>query len=151
MRLTREELEQITGLCQAAAQVRWFKDHMGVSVPSDARGPILTQAAFESMLARRLGPQQERHRRTVRIETSMSRVPIRQVAAGARFILLRTGKRYRMLGQRHKKNRTRYLVVGEDGRETDLNHQCLVAVLPVKLRVTLKSQKTSCASIALSL
>lgn len=55
MRLTPEKLHEITGLSQPAAQARWFKRNLGAEVPSDQAGPILTRAAFERLLAAKLG------------------------------------------------------------------------------------------------
>lgn len=55
MRLTREALQLITGLKRKSAQASWFREYMGVEVPCDHQGPILTEAAYEALLAKRLG------------------------------------------------------------------------------------------------
>lgn len=55
MRMTPEQLEDLTGFTHASAQVRWFRDHFGVSVPADRAGPIVTAQAVEGMVAKRCG------------------------------------------------------------------------------------------------
>lgn len=55
MRLNEQQLFDITGQSQAAAQVRWFEKHYGVVLPSDRRGPILTQKAFEGLVSKSAG------------------------------------------------------------------------------------------------
>lgn len=55
MRLTADELQQLTGRLQASAQVRWFKEAFNVDVPRDCTGPIITRAAFERLVAASLG------------------------------------------------------------------------------------------------
>jgi hypothetical protein len=55
MRLDRLTLENITGRKRRSAQSAWFREHLGVEVPADHRGPILTEAAYEALLAKRLG------------------------------------------------------------------------------------------------
>lgn len=57
MRMTKPEIELVTGLTQHAAQVRWFKEHFGVVVSCDRTGPIMTKAAFEALIAKRYGLQ----------------------------------------------------------------------------------------------
>lgn len=59
MRLSPEKLEEITRLSQPAAQVRWFKRTLGADVPRDATGPIITRAAFEKLVAAKLGLDRE--------------------------------------------------------------------------------------------
>ena len=54
-RLTREELKAITGRQQPAAQSRWFKLHLGIDIPTDRRGPIITPAAFDALVSKRCG------------------------------------------------------------------------------------------------
>ena len=48
-------LKDITGKSRKSAQVRWFKDYLGVEVPHDRRGPILTEEAYQKLLEKRLG------------------------------------------------------------------------------------------------
>lgn len=55
MRLTPDELVNITGLTQPSAQARWFKTYFNIIVPVDPRGPIMTAAIFETLLARECG------------------------------------------------------------------------------------------------
>lgn len=55
MRLDSVTLFAITGLKRPAAQVAWFRQHLGAAVPCDSRGPILTSAAYEALVARALG------------------------------------------------------------------------------------------------
>lgn len=57
MRMTQSDIQEITGLTQHAAQVRWFKEHFGVIAPCDRAGPIMTKAAFEALVAKRYGLQ----------------------------------------------------------------------------------------------
>lgn len=59
MRLTTTELEQITGLTQPAAQRRWFNNQLRATVPADGKGPIITRAAFEALVARSVGLRQD--------------------------------------------------------------------------------------------
>lgn len=53
--MTQQEIQEVTGLTQGAAQVRWFKKQLGVIVSCDRTGPIMTKAAFESLIAKRYG------------------------------------------------------------------------------------------------
>lgn len=55
MRLSQQHLLLITGRQQPAAQCRWFKNHFGVTLPADAAGPILTEAAFNALVAKSAG------------------------------------------------------------------------------------------------
>ena len=55
MRLTTERLIEITHLQRKSAQVAWFRQHLGVDVPCDRFGPILTDTAYEKLLEKRLG------------------------------------------------------------------------------------------------
>lgn len=55
MRITPTKLHELTGLQQPAAQARWFKANFGVAVPCDRRGPIITDATFEAMVAKSCG------------------------------------------------------------------------------------------------
>ena len=54
-RISQEELAKITGRQRPAAQLRWFVDHFGARIPCDDRGPIITQAAFEALVAKGCG------------------------------------------------------------------------------------------------
>ncbi len=53
--LDSARLKDITGKARKSAQVRWFRDHLGVEVPHDRRGPILTEEAYQKLLEKRLG------------------------------------------------------------------------------------------------
>jgi hypothetical protein len=55
MRLSPETIHAITGRKQRTAQARWFKEFMAADVPCDERGPILTEAAYQQLLLKRLG------------------------------------------------------------------------------------------------
>jgi hypothetical protein len=55
MRLNQDQLEEITKRRQPAAQARWFKAHFGVAPPCDGSGVIITQAAFEGLVAKKCG------------------------------------------------------------------------------------------------
>ena len=55
MRLSAERLSEITRLKRKSAQVAWFRQYLGVDVPCDRFGPILTDAAYEKLLEKRLG------------------------------------------------------------------------------------------------
>lgn len=76
MRLSPETLHDITGRKQRTAQARWFREFMSVDVPCDERGPILTEAAYQQLLLKRLGilhepgAQAARPRPAVRLRTS---------------------------------------------------------------------------------
>jgi len=54
-RMPPEELKKITGCKRPKYQAAWFKQHMGVDVPCDRQGPVMTEAAYEALLAKRLG------------------------------------------------------------------------------------------------
>lgn len=54
MRLSPADLAALTGRSKKSAQVRWFESNFG-SVPVDSLGVIITAAAFEALLARKLG------------------------------------------------------------------------------------------------
>ncbi len=55
MRLTTERLTEITHLTRKSAQVAWFRQYLGVDVPCDRFGPILTDTAYEKLLEKKLG------------------------------------------------------------------------------------------------
>jgi hypothetical protein len=55
IRMTKDELKQITGLTQAAKQAEWFKRNLGADVPFDSAGPIVTLQTYEALVAKRLG------------------------------------------------------------------------------------------------
>lgn len=61
MRLSRVQLKEITGYQRRSAQAAWFMRHLGVTVPCDDQGPIITEAAYQALLDRKLGlrPAQE--------------------------------------------------------------------------------------------
>jgi hypothetical protein len=67
MRLSRDELFKITDFKTPRKQTQWFLDHLGVAVPHDRKGPILTPATCEALLAKRLGltPKGEQPEREV--------------------------------------------------------------------------------------
>jgi len=55
LRLSRDQLFEITGRVRAKNQVAWFREHLSVTVPCDSVGPVLTQASYEAILAKKLG------------------------------------------------------------------------------------------------
>lgn len=59
MRLDQETLVKITGRKMYSAQVAWFRDYLGVEVPHDQRGPIITATAYEALVARACGLRAE--------------------------------------------------------------------------------------------
>lgn len=72
MRLDKQTLYNLTKLRRISAQVRWFRDQLGVDVPFDRDGPIMTDAALEKLLEKRLGilpsySGQERPKPTLRL------------------------------------------------------------------------------------
>lgn len=54
-RLKPERLIEITGYEQPKAQARWFARHFGVTLPTDRRGPIITDNAWEEMVKQKAG------------------------------------------------------------------------------------------------
>lgn len=55
MRMPPDELKKITGCTRPKYQAAWFKQHFGIDVPCDRQGPIMTEVAYEALLAKRLG------------------------------------------------------------------------------------------------
>lgn len=55
MRLSPQKLYEATGRVRQSAQVKWFKDFLNVDVPCDRLGPIITEAAYEDLVKKRLG------------------------------------------------------------------------------------------------
>jgi len=55
MRLSRDDLFVITRRKLPRLQAKWFLDYLGINVPCDRDGPILTIASYEAILAKRLG------------------------------------------------------------------------------------------------
>lgn len=55
MRLSPQKLYEATGRVRQSAQARWFKEYLGVDVPCDRLGPIITEAAYEDLVKKRLG------------------------------------------------------------------------------------------------
>jgi hypothetical protein len=55
MRLPPEKLAEITGRKRARAQADWFRDYLGVVVPCDRQGPIVTVPTYEALVARACG------------------------------------------------------------------------------------------------
>jgi hypothetical protein len=53
--MSRERLKEITGRSFGKAQARWFGEYLGVEVPCDRVGPILTEQTFEELVARANG------------------------------------------------------------------------------------------------
>lgn len=54
-RLTPDQLFERTHLKRKSAQVKWFRLHLGVEVPCDKDGPIMTDTAYELLLEKKLG------------------------------------------------------------------------------------------------
>lgn len=55
MRLSRDDLFKITHRQRPRNQAAWFLEYLGVTVPCDSEGPILTPSTYEAILAKRLG------------------------------------------------------------------------------------------------
>jgi hypothetical protein len=55
MRLSREDLKKITHRVRPRNQAAWFEEYLGVAVPWDSDGPILTPSTYEALVAKRLG------------------------------------------------------------------------------------------------
>lgn len=55
MRLTKDQLYSITNRRRISAQVKWFKDFLKIDVPCDRLGPIVTEAAYQDLVKKRLG------------------------------------------------------------------------------------------------
>lgn len=55
MRLSQDELANITGRKRKSSQVKWFKDFLNIDIPADIKGPILTASAYEDLVKKRLG------------------------------------------------------------------------------------------------
>jgi hypothetical protein len=56
--MTPQDRQEVTGLKMPSAQARWFKDCFGITVVQAAdRRIILSWAAFENLMARRVGTQ----------------------------------------------------------------------------------------------
>lgn len=55
MRLNPEQLHEITSRAMPTAQVRWFSKHYGRVLPHDRKGVILTEQAWENMVAEKCG------------------------------------------------------------------------------------------------
>lgn len=60
LRLTPEELTALTGIKTPGNQARWFERMFGVVPPYDRTGLVMTEKAFEALLAKRLGLINER-------------------------------------------------------------------------------------------
>jgi hypothetical protein len=55
MRLSRDDLQKITHRKRPRQQAAWFLQYLGIAVPCDSEGPILTPATYEAVLAKCLG------------------------------------------------------------------------------------------------
>ncbi len=53
--MTAEKLFEITHLKRKKTQVEWFRQHLGVDVPHDRFGVILSDESYEKLLEKRLG------------------------------------------------------------------------------------------------
>ena len=54
-RLSKIELVEITGKKTPGAQMRWFKTRFKITLPYDSEGPVITQSAFEGLVAKACG------------------------------------------------------------------------------------------------
>jgi len=59
MRLDQQSIIEITGRKRPRAQADWFRDYLGVVVPCDRLGPIVTAATYEALVARACGLRAE--------------------------------------------------------------------------------------------
>lgn len=55
MRLNKDQLYTITNRKRLSSQVKWFKDFLNIEVPFDRMGPIMTEAAYQDLVKKRLG------------------------------------------------------------------------------------------------
>lgn len=55
MRLNRSQLLDITGYKRQSSQAEWFSRHLGVTVPCDEKGPIITESAYQALVDKKLG------------------------------------------------------------------------------------------------
>ena len=55
MRLDSEKIYAITGRKRPRSQAAWFREYLGTIVPCDRKGPILTECAYEALVAKALG------------------------------------------------------------------------------------------------
>lgn len=55
MRLDKDQLYKITNRKRLSSQVKWFKDFLNIEVPFDRMGPIMTEAAYQDLVKKRLG------------------------------------------------------------------------------------------------
>jgi len=55
MRINKEMMAEITGRSYPRLQAEWFRRYLGVEVPCDSQGPIVTMAAYEMMVVRACG------------------------------------------------------------------------------------------------
>jgi len=55
MRLDNAALREIAKRCRPKHQAAWFKEYLGIDIPCDRAGPILTQQTYDALLAKRPG------------------------------------------------------------------------------------------------
>ncbi|MDE3023238.1 MAG: DUF4224 domain-containing protein [Pseudomonadota bacterium] len=55
MRLDNNQIFELTGFKRKSSQVAWFRDRLGVEVPFDRHGPILTAECYQKLLEKYLG------------------------------------------------------------------------------------------------
>jgi hypothetical protein len=55
MRLSHDQLFEITHRKRPRQQAAWFLEYLGAVIPFDRDGPILTTATYEAVLAKCLG------------------------------------------------------------------------------------------------
>lgn len=55
MRLSKEQLYELTGLRRRSSQVEWFRNRFGTEPPHDRQGPIVSAHAIEMLIQRKLG------------------------------------------------------------------------------------------------
>lgn len=55
MRLSNNDLKEITARTQPKAQANWFKRFYGIELPHDRKGVIITQQAWEALVSAKCG------------------------------------------------------------------------------------------------
>lgn len=55
LRISKEELIELTGKQQVSAQVKWFKQHLNINISCDAKGPIINHAIYSELLKKQYG------------------------------------------------------------------------------------------------
>jgi hypothetical protein len=55
MRIEKKKIEDLTRRKRISGQVSWFQEQFGINVPHDRYGVVITEAALNKLLEKRLG------------------------------------------------------------------------------------------------